>query len=86
MENRYSNVWSHFTIVDDKFAKCDICKKKYSYKSTLTNLKKHLCNKHLIPCDPAQQTNNQTVHNKVSLIKAQFIFFNLRRKKIGTQY
>lgn len=44
MDKRTSGIWAHFTIVDYKncIAKCDLCLKKYSFKSTLTNLKKHL--------------------------------------------
>lgn len=64
MNNRYSNVWVHFTVIDGSFAKYDICKKKYSYKSTLTNLKKHLFNSHLINC--GDQKNNPVIQNKVS--------------------
>ncbi|KAF0742811.1 zinc finger BED domain-containing protein 4-like, partial [Aphis craccivora] len=43
-----SNIWNNFTIFYQShyIAKCDICLKKYSFKSTLTNLKKHLCNCH----------------------------------------
>lgn len=63
MDNRYSSVWEHFTIIDGIHTKCDICKRKYSYKSTLTNLKKHLSNKHLINCSPA---NNPVRQNQVS--------------------
>lgn len=62
MDNRYSNVWTYFTIVDENVAKCDLCKRKYSYKSTLTNLKKHLSSRHLINCGQSQQINV----NKVS--------------------
>ncbi|KAL4096990.1 hypothetical protein QTP88_021842 [Uroleucon formosanum] len=65
MDNRYSSVWEHFTIIDGIHAKCDICKRKYSYKSTLTNLKKHLSNKHLINCSPANNPvrQNQNTHH-----------------------
>lgn len=52
MDNRYSRVLSHYTIVKGSLAKCEICKKKYSYKSIFTNFKKHLNNRHLTTCDP----------------------------------
>jgi len=50
MDRRTSNVWSYFTVFDQnkKIAKCDQCLKKYSYHSTLTNLKKHLAGVHSI--------------------------------------
>lgn len=41
--NKRSDVWNYFTIKDDNTAKCNICKKSYSFKSNSTsNLKKHL--------------------------------------------
>lgn len=48
MDKRTSNTWDYFTIIDQNnlIAKCDICLKKYSFKSTLTNLKKHLSGRH----------------------------------------
>ncbi|XP_023224555.1 zinc finger BED domain-containing protein 4-like [Centruroides sculpturatus] len=46
--SKISSVWSHFTILNNelKLAECDICAKKLSYHSTITNLKKHLSRKH----------------------------------------
>lgn len=69
MDNRYSSVWEHFTIIDGMHAKCDICKHKYSYKSTLTNLKKHLSNKHLINCSPANSQNQVSFNHNYNKIK-----------------
>lgn len=37
-----SSLWSYFTDVGNQFAKCDICEKRCSYKTTTNNLKKHL--------------------------------------------
>lgn len=48
LDRRTSNIWKHFSKVDSSIAKCDICKKKYSYKTSMSNLKKHLNNAHLI--------------------------------------
>uniref|UniRef100_A0A0A1XSV1 Zinc finger BED domain-containing protein 1 n=1 Tax=Zeugodacus cucurbitae TaxID=28588 RepID=A0A0A1XSV1_ZEUCU len=36
-----------FEVVDKTYAKCNICKSKLSYKTSLTNLKKHIQNRHL---------------------------------------
>lgn len=46
---RSSAVWNYFTVdnVCDKKAVCNYCKKTLSYKSTITNLKLHLKQKHL---------------------------------------
>ncbi|XP_049769491.1 E3 SUMO-protein ligase ZBED1-like [Schistocerca cancellata] len=46
--SRTSEMWSYFEILDREFAKCTLCGKKLSYKSTTTNLKKHLQKSHLI--------------------------------------
>lgn len=57
MDRRSSSVWSYFTIKDKVNAKCDICHKSYSYKSTLTNLKKHLSSCHFIFLKQGQSIN-----------------------------
>ncbi|XP_049772570.1 uncharacterized protein LOC126159811 [Schistocerca cancellata] len=46
--SRTSELWSYFEILDREFTKCTLCGKKLSYKSTTTNLKKHLQKSHLI--------------------------------------
>lgn len=33
-------VWQYMTAFDSTYAVCDVCKKKLSYKTSLTNLKK----------------------------------------------
>nr|CAI5826243.1 unnamed protein product [Callosobruchus analis] len=45
---RTSRLWNHFQIVDGLRGKaeCNICGQELSYKTTNTNLKKHLMNKH----------------------------------------
>lgn len=47
-DRRTSDIWKHFSKVNSSLAKCDICKKNYSYKTSLSNLKKHLKNAHFI--------------------------------------
>lgn len=47
-DKRTSNIWQYFTKIDSNFATCDLCKKKLSYKTSVTNLKKHLHNAHLL--------------------------------------
>ncbi|XP_067008469.2 uncharacterized protein [Anabrus simplex] len=41
-----SILWSYFTYINDNVAKCDLCDRKLSYKSTTTNLRKHIERKH----------------------------------------
>ena len=44
---RYSELWNFFTpIEDDYFATCNMCKRKLSFKTTNSNLKKHLNSNH----------------------------------------
>lgn len=43
-DRRTSDIWKHFSKVDSSIAKCDICKKMYSYKTSLSNLKRNLNN------------------------------------------
>jgi len=45
-DRRSSDIWQHFTKIDSILAKCDICKKMYSYKTSVTNLKKHFHHAH----------------------------------------
>ena len=47
LNKKTSSIWSLFTVIDDThFAKCDICKRKYSFKTSVTNLKTHLAKSH----------------------------------------
>lgn len=41
-----SNIWAHYERAENKFAICNICKSKLSYKTSITNLKRHMSNKH----------------------------------------
>lgn len=43
---KYSCVWNFFDVKDSCSAVCSICKCKLSYKSSVSNLKKHLQRKH----------------------------------------
>ncbi|CAH0717220.1 unnamed protein product, partial [Brenthis ino] len=43
-----ASIWNHYEKIPGKStAKCLLCKKEYSYKTTITNLKKHLKHKHI---------------------------------------
>lgn len=41
-----SPVWNYFTPIDNRDAFCNECRRRVSYKSTTTNLRKHLASKH----------------------------------------
>lgn len=58
LSKKTSSVWSHFTVVEGThFAKCDICKHKYSFKTSVTNLKTHLAKAHWILMTSIQVSN-----------------------------
>ncbi|XP_034116003.1 uncharacterized protein LOC133837463 [Drosophila sulfurigaster albostrigata] len=46
MKRKTSEIWYFFRAVDDTFALCNICKAKLSYKTTTTNLSKHMNRMH----------------------------------------
>nr|CAD7413234.1 unnamed protein product [Timema poppensis] len=39
-------MWNFFTPMDQVFAKCNMCKQRLSYKTSVSNLKKHMQRKH----------------------------------------
>jgi len=49
-DKRTINIWQYFTKIDSNFATCDLCRpnKILPYKTSITNLKKHLHNAHLL--------------------------------------
>lgn len=68
-DRRSSDIWKHFTKIDSINAKCDICKKNYSYKTSITNLKKHLSHSHLL------YINSYTLEPEV-ILKPLYFFIN----------
>lgn len=48
-KRKTSEVWNFFTITDASkmLAKCDLCHQTFSYKSSVSNLKKHIQKKHI---------------------------------------
>ena len=68
-----STVWNYFTVdnVINKKAICKYCKKTLSYKSTITNLKIHLKQKHISVyqefCDSESERTSGNVNNNLIL-------------------
>lgn len=60
-----SPIWNFFSIVDkdNLTAKCDICAQKMCYKSSTSNLKRHLERKH--PTVKLIQNNDQEQHSSI---------------------
>ncbi|XP_002073013.3 uncharacterized protein LOC6650966 [Drosophila willistoni] len=46
MKRKTSEIWCFFRAIDDTYALCNICKAKLSYKTTTTNLSKHMNRMH----------------------------------------
>lgn len=46
LKRKSSGVLNYFVVLDGNTAKCEICKAKLSYKTSVTNLKKHVLRKH----------------------------------------
>lgn len=65
MSKRSSPVWNFFTVTDkvQYIAECDMCKKSFSFKSSVSNLKKHMEKKHpfikLLPEAKSSRTNDE---------------------------
>lgn len=59
-EKRRSEIWNFFSSKDAEKAECNICRKSYSYKTSLTNLKSHLKRKH-------PTINTQCVNIKINI-------------------
>ena len=47
-DRRSSDIWKHFTKLDSILAKRYICKKSFSYKTSVTNSRKHSNHAHLL--------------------------------------
>lgn len=45
-KSKTSKLWKYFKPVDDHFAICNMCSQKLSYKTSTSNLKKHMESKH----------------------------------------
>jgi hypothetical protein len=70
---KHSKLWNFFTPVEGhSVAICNVCKRKLSYKSTSSNLKKHLTSNHpnvILPSSmisPAQPSTSQPTTSHAS--------------------
>ncbi|KAL4153704.1 hypothetical protein QTP88_001537 [Uroleucon formosanum] len=73
MNRKTSDIWSHFTVIENTtFAKCNICKKKYSFKTSVTNLKTHYFSSHWIQINTAKQSNEEIIDNPGQSASDQF--------------
>lgn len=49
MEKKSSDIWNHFSVINNEKAKCSYCSNPISYKGgSTTNLTKHLKRKHYV--------------------------------------
>ncbi|KOB74120.1 Uncharacterized protein OBRU01_02555 [Operophtera brumata] len=70
--SRTSEIWSQFTVESEhnKIAVCNLCKQKCSFKTTVSNLKKHIHNKH-VGVTPASSQLRQVQENLNTVCVAQ---------------
>lgn len=45
-KRKSSSMWEFFTRINSETAKCDLCKSTFSYKTSVSNLRKHMQRKH----------------------------------------
>ncbi|KAH8354238.1 hypothetical protein KR084_004328 [Drosophila pseudotakahashii] len=64
MKRKTSEIWCFFRAVDDTYALCNICKAKLSYKTTTTNLSKHMNRMH--PTSGLGRSSNYKYQTKSS--------------------
>lgn len=46
LKKKRSEIFSFYSIVDRDIAVCDLCRQKLSFRTSVSNLKKHLIRKH----------------------------------------
>lgn len=62
-KRKISYLWNFFSEVDETFAKCNICSVKLSYRTSTTNLKRHMESKH-----PTVKLNQDASNSSGSLV------------------
>ncbi|XP_017085121.2 LOW QUALITY PROTEIN: uncharacterized protein LOC108117279 [Drosophila eugracilis] len=80
MKRKTSEIWCFFRAVDDTFAVCNICKAKLSYKTTTTNLSKHMNRMH-----PTSGLGRSTKHYKFQTQSSSAIDRNRGKPRNSTQ-
>lgn len=67
---RVGLIWSYFTVEDEsaKKAVCNYCKKMLSYKTTVTNLKYHLKQKHLLIFEEMCKTGSEMSNREKNVV------------------
>lgn len=83
-KRKTSKIWDHFTPINEISAKCDICGAVMSYKTSVTNLRRHVQRKHptiTVSTELARKaTNNPSVDaaaKKVRLINMHIFLLNI---------
>ncbi|XP_063238850.1 uncharacterized protein LOC134540203 [Bacillus rossius redtenbacheri] len=68
-----SQIWAYYSIVNDfkNVAKCDVCDREVSFRSTTNNLKKHIERKHpSVVCKPKPIKSDEG--NEITLFPEKF--------------
>lgn len=76
-QKKTSEIWQFFELIDDCYAKCNICKSKISYKTTISNLKKHMHTKHPTVALPESRKKNVSLFMCIRKFKSNKIYILL---------
>lgn len=68
-KRKTSELWKFFDPIDENYATCNMCKQKFSYKTSTSNLKKHLKTKHPTVTIPTSDRTNASSRDNVSKIE-----------------
>ncbi|CAH1110400.1 unnamed protein product [Psylliodes chrysocephalus] len=88
-KRKSSELWNFFDPLDEVFAKCNICSTKLSYKTSISNLRRHLQSKHptvTVPVPSMKSSvntsnENTDVHAGPSSSTNEEKNINLKRKR-----
>lgn len=71
---RRSAVWCLFTKLDQDFALCNLCNASISYRSSISNLKRHHATKHSVIASGESNTSVQVCISTTTRLKRAYLF------------
>nr|XP_015839926.1 PREDICTED: zinc finger BED domain-containing protein 4-like [Tribolium castaneum]XP_015839927.1 PREDICTED: zinc finger BED domain-containing protein 4-like [Tribolium castaneum] len=67
--SKRSPIWNFFTPIDKDKAKCDLCSQKMSYKSSTSNMKRHVQRKHPTVKMKPEVEKNKNISDKEDIVR-----------------
>lgn len=72
-----NDIWNFFSAENDEYAKCNICKKKISYKTTNSNMRKHMkCTHSTVKIDSSKNKERKGSSDQIQTEKTMSGFFS----------